>query len=287
MREKAILFGEPPILLGLTTEPEAPVAARPAVLLLNAGLVPRVGPARKSVRLARRLAALGFLTLRFDLSGIGDSEARRDTLSFDERAILDVQQAMDHLQKTRGVNQFVLMGLCSGADNSFRIALRDPRVRGAVMIDTFGYRTPGFYLRHYGRRLLRAGAWQRMGKRLIERARRRVAHKLGLDDAPVETRAAGGPPPQYAREFPPQAEFVSGVRTLVDRGVDLFFVYSAAMEGYYNHQGQLAEFLRGVDFKNRIQTRFFAGSDHTFTDLRSQQALIETISTWLTQTGGV
>ncbi|HEY2902052.1 MAG TPA: alpha/beta fold hydrolase [Polyangia bacterium] len=277
MREKASLFGEPPILFGITTEPSAFAAERPAVLLLNAGLVHRVGPARKSVRLARRLAEAGFLTLRFDLSGIGDSEPRRDTLSFDERAILDVQQAMDFLQRTRGIKQFVLMGLCSGADNSFRTALRDPRVCGAIMIDTFGYRTPGFYLRHYGRRLLRPKAWQRFARRMGRQARARVERAMGIEGPAVAAPA----PPQYAREFPPQAEFVSGVRTLIDRGVNLYFIYSAAMEGYYNHEEQLAEFLSAVDFKNRLETKFFADSDHTFTDLRSQRALIDTVAAWL------
>jgi hypothetical protein len=92
--------------------------------------------------------------------------------------------------------------------------------------------------------------------------------------------------PQYAREFPPQAEFVAGVQALVDRGVNLFFIYSAAMEGYYNHEGQLREFLAGVDFKNRVETKFFVDSDHTFTDLRSQRALVETILAWLPVVAG-
>src|SRR5260370_12872393 len=225
MREKALFCGDPPILLGITSEPptSTPAPERPAFLILNAGLVHRVGPARKSVRLARRLAADGYLTMRFDLSGIGDSEPRRDTLSFDERAILDVRQAMDHLQRTRGVRRFVLMGLCSGADNSFRTALRDDRVMGAVMIDTFGYRTPGFYLRHYGRRLLRPKAWRRLALRVAGRVRQRAERVLGVD----RPQPPAPPPPPYAREFPPQAEFVAGVRALVDRGAHLHFVYSA------------------------------------------------------------
>src|SRR5258708_16486466 len=117
MREKAFLFGDPPILLGITSEPptSTPAPERPAFLILNAGLVHRVGPARKSVRLARRLAADGYLTMRFDLSGIGDSEPRRDTLSFDERAILDVRQPMHHLHRTPALRPFCLMRFCSGA----------------------------------------------------------------------------------------------------------------------------------------------------------------------------
>src|SRR5260370_35126250 len=101
MREKALFCGDPPILLGITSEPptSTPAPERPAFLILNAGPVHRVGPARKSVRPARRLAADGYLTWRFDLSGIGDIEPRRHTLSFDDRATRPTRQAVEHLQR--------------------------------------------------------------------------------------------------------------------------------------------------------------------------------------------
>src|SRR5690606_23743533 len=75
MRESAVLFGPTRSLVGVVTEPAAGSARpdAPAVLILNSGLVHRVGPKRLHVRLARRLAGLGFTCMRIDLSGIGDS----------------------------------------------------------------------------------------------------------------------------------------------------------------------------------------------------------------------
>src|SRR5262249_41153333 len=143
MREKAFLFGKHRSLFGISTDPDprTTAAGRPAVILLNAGVVHRIGPHRCSVRIARRLAAGGFPALRFDLAGIGDSAPRRDALSFAEGAVSDVVEAMDHLQKTRGARSFVLMGLCAGAVNAYETARRDARVAGALMIDGYAYPT--------------------------------------------------------------------------------------------------------------------------------------------------
>jgi len=67
--------GSAPRLFGILTEPEgAPLG--PTVLLLNAGLIHHIGPARLWVSLARRFAAAGMRCLRFDLSGLGDSPVR-------------------------------------------------------------------------------------------------------------------------------------------------------------------------------------------------------------------
>ena len=73
--EEPVLLGKSGSLAGIITDPPAHAreASRPAVILLNAGLVHRVGPGRLYVRLSRRLAAHGFVVVRFDLSGIGDS----------------------------------------------------------------------------------------------------------------------------------------------------------------------------------------------------------------------
>ena len=97
--ERAYLFGNEKSLLGILTEPLVPVPAEPlpTLLLLNAGLLHRVGPFRMHVDLARRLARLGFPVFRLDLSGKGDSEPRRGQCLDEDRAIQDIQEAMDFL----------------------------------------------------------------------------------------------------------------------------------------------------------------------------------------------
>ena len=67
---------------------------RPAVIILNAGVLHRVGPHRLHVALARRLAARGLPALRIDLAGVGDSPGRGDGGSFRASAVADTRAAM-------------------------------------------------------------------------------------------------------------------------------------------------------------------------------------------------
>jgi hypothetical protein len=75
-REKVVRFGREAKLVGILSEPQgaAGSAREPMVLLVNSGILHRVGACRFHVRLARRLAEDGVSALRFDFSGIGDSE---------------------------------------------------------------------------------------------------------------------------------------------------------------------------------------------------------------------
>ncbi|MEQ9321172.1 MAG: hypothetical protein RIF41_18560, partial [Polyangiaceae bacterium] len=91
MKEHALRFGEGGGLLGLVTVPEEQRDGSPGVLILNAGLLHRVGPCRMGVDLARRSARLGAPTLRFDSSGLGDSAPTHDDLPYEERAVRDIQ----------------------------------------------------------------------------------------------------------------------------------------------------------------------------------------------------
>ena len=114
-------------------------ADQPAVVILNAGVIHRVGPNRLWVRLAREFAALGLTTLRFDLSGIGDSEPQRDSISLAESTMRDIDTAMDYLNKSQGIDRFIFVGLCSGACDAFFAACRDPRISGATLNVSGGF----------------------------------------------------------------------------------------------------------------------------------------------------
>src|SRR5262245_15562072 len=107
--EHATIFDAGQPLAGIVTEPAAAVAPGVGVVVVNAGVVHRVGPNRMSVRLARALAARGFLAARFDLSGLGDSPARRDALPFEQAAVEETRRVMSSLQKAHGVDRFVLV----------------------------------------------------------------------------------------------------------------------------------------------------------------------------------
>ena len=76
MNESAIEFGPGQEISAILTEPEHRVSDV-AVVIVNAGLVHRVGPFRLHVILARELARSGFLAVRMDVSGLGYSKTRK------------------------------------------------------------------------------------------------------------------------------------------------------------------------------------------------------------------
>src|SRR5262245_34733723 len=134
--EQAIVFGGAAArLVGIVTTPSSSAAVRSTgVILLNAGVVHRVGPNRMYVTLARRLSQAGLTVLRFDHSGIGDSEPRDDRLDFNQSSVLETIAAMDWLAAERRCRSFALIGLCSGTLTAFNTALADARVTDLVLM---------------------------------------------------------------------------------------------------------------------------------------------------------
>ncbi len=101
MNETICKFGPEEGLFGILTTPshDRKVNGAPIAIILNAGVVHRIGPFRLHVVLARQLAEQGFSTLRMDLSGLGDSQPRKGKINPEQRAELDVRDAMDFLTK--------------------------------------------------------------------------------------------------------------------------------------------------------------------------------------------
>ena len=147
-RELTVLMGRHKSLVGIFAEPSpAPaVTPPPAVVLLNAGIVHRVGPNRMHVSLARALAPAGISSLRFDMSGIGDSPSRPEATTPLQSAMSDIHDAMEWLEASKQIRKVVLFGLCSGADHSILYASSDRRVVGTILLDPNIPRTRKYYL---------------------------------------------------------------------------------------------------------------------------------------------
>jgi pimeloyl-ACP methyl ester carboxylesterase len=230
--------------------------------------------------------------VRFDLSGVGDSDPRRDGASFEDRWIDDTRAVLDHLQTTRGLTRFVLMGLCSGADTSFQVAVRDERVVGLVLLDGYAYRTPEFLARRYGEKVLDPASVGRLAKRTISGLLKRVVDGRRGSEPPPSSAPASTPPPalteddlelppgpqpQYVREFPPKAQVASQLRAMIARGVRLCVIHSGAMDLYYNYEEQFRDAFRDVPFGDSLALHYFSDADHTFTELAQQRALQQAV----------
>jgi pimeloyl-ACP methyl ester carboxylesterase len=275
MRERAIRFGSS-AMIGVVTEPDKDqgLAGASAVVFLNAGLLHRVGACRFHVRVARSLAAAGFTSLRFDFSGMGDSEPRKDGMSFEQAAVSEAQEAMSYLEKTRGVKSFVLIGLCSGADMAYETAQVDPRVEAIGQLDAYVYRTWRFYLHRYGPRLLRAKSW----RNLLTRNLRKLMNLGNRASAEGEEDKQNLSISPYARDFPPKEKVTAGLKILVNRGVRLFNFFS---NDYYMYRGQYRDCFRDINFGDQLRLEFIPGADHLVSKLSDQQYLVSAMTDWV------
>jgi dienelactone hydrolase len=117
----------------------SPAETKPshAIVMLNNGVAPQVGPGRAWVEFAARWAELGVVVLRLDLSGLGDSsvrKGRREQDSYPGCAADDLCEAVAHLH-TLGVEHVAVLGLCSGALLGFDGALQTPAIEALVSIN--------------------------------------------------------------------------------------------------------------------------------------------------------
>ena len=275
VQERIAHFGHPKTLIGVVSLPPAAQPPREqTVVILNVGVMHRVGPNRLHVQLARRLAREGFVTLRFDLSGIGDSERRWDRVVQDV-VRQDVDDALAYLQGIVGAKSFVLIGLCSGANISLRFARLHGRVVGAVLLDPYSHRTPGFYARHYARRLFRWKSWRNaLSGRGTEWPSLREL--MGGEEAPASP--AGGlvaPPTRI-----PRPEMEETIDELADRGVQLLHVYTGEHQGY-NYANQFWDVFPRLKGRPGIRVEFLASADHTFRRSADRRRLINLIADWL------
>ncbi len=271
MNEQALLFGPGKSLAAVVSEPAKPSGA-PALILLNAGVLHHVGPNRLHVRLARELASRGVLSLRFDLSGLGDSRSRADGTPFAEAVATEAREAMDVLA-ARGATSFVLGGLCSGADNALRLAAADPRVVGALLVEPMSVPLSGFLVYSYRKKLLSPASWWRL-----------LTGKSELFDTLRARRVQAPPAPAVAEAgslVPSRAEFVARVDALVRRGVALYFAYSSESPAYVNYRSLLKERLAGEVSAGRARVLVVTRTDHVFTPLEAQRTLVAGIADWI------
>ncbi len=87
MTQTPVRFGVGHSLVGMVTTPAGQAPAAAACLMFNMGANHRIGPRRINVKLAAR----GVGSLRFDLGGIGDSDAPLTAADLPSRAVHDLQ----------------------------------------------------------------------------------------------------------------------------------------------------------------------------------------------------
>lgn len=282
-REQAVLIGSTPQLVSVITQPQDSMQpAATGVIILGAGLVHRVGPNRMTVRTARRLAQMGYTVLRFDHRGIGDSGPRQDNQPFMQSAVEETREVMDYLARHHAIEDFVVMGICSGAETALHTGFVDQRVSGVALINGGGqgygdawdaYEYVRGEARWYLKRLFSLDSWRRaltgrsQYRRLITVVLQRIRNRLS--------------PPKEVAEASQQA--ASDIQNLLGRGVRLLWLQS---EGDYSQN--LFDTMFGDDAQalldaGSVRVETISYTDHTLTDQYSQTRVLELVQDWLSR----
>jgi dienelactone hydrolase len=272
MREQSCEFGPALNLVGVLTDPPADTVRQdsPIVIMLNAGLLHRVGPHRMSVELARRFAEHGIRSLRFDISGRGDSDSSRISESDESSVLSDIADAMSFLEQRYQVRKFVLLGLCAGSDNSHAVAVRDPRVAGIVHLDGHGYWTRRSYMQHYVPRMSRPQAWVNFTRRSL------------FGETPQEDVDRVSVEQLHRKPFDPKAEVEREVQSLVDRGTQLLYIYTGGVARYYNYAEQFFDMFEGLNPRGLIEVEHYPNADHTYTFPEDRERMFARVIDWYT-----
>ena len=272
MNEIALTLGSERHLAATLTLPHGGPAPEVAVILMNAGVIHRMGPHRLNVKMARALADANVPSLRLDLSGQGDSRSPVKTIDRQQQVVLDLKAAMDHVQRICSVQRFVIVGICSGAFNGLAVAEQDQRVAGLWLLDG-----PVFSTRRTN--------WVRYADQLKTRpvqalwtwALRAARSPLWLLKA---ASTASSAPPVSGHQLSRTA-FAATLQRLVDRGTAVCLVYSGSMYWSYNHATQFADAFAGHAFVSKVRCDLLADVDHTGSTREGQRKLIHNVLDWM------
>jgi pimeloyl-ACP methyl ester carboxylesterase len=213
------------------------------------------------VDLARALAAQGHAVFRFDLPGVGESPRLSSLTPVDA-----VRAALDALGREHRANRFVVGGVCSAADLGWRVAERDPRVTGVLLLDGLGFGGPWFALAKFRRVLSRPPRhWPGMARRLFAR------HG---GTAPMPTSAD-------FRDWPSRLEAQAQMHAMLARGVRFLFIYTGGVSDRFLHPRQFSwSFGRQARHAN-VDLRLWPDCDHLFCRPSDRARLLRALADWL------
>ncbi len=285
-REEPVRFGADNALFGILCRPARPRADAPAFILLNRGLNAHIGWRRVSVEQARRFAAVGITTLRFDVAGLGESRdevGRPANLIYSDLLLPDILAAVD-LMVARGHARIALTGVCSGAYMALSAAHADPRITDVVAVNaqriTWNPRENADEVIRYGLRSMNdyvGDIRSRGALRKLIRSRRRIAPAMRflakrtlrnmLAEVPIGIRSR-----LLSRSM--AARVARFFETLAAHGTRVSLVFSETDPGL----GELCHYYgpAGRDLRDpNVTVSIIPGSDHNLTTREASDWMLD------------
>lgn len=170
------------VLRGIVTLPADMDSNKRGVFILGAGVNPRQSWHRLTVKIAQLVAGKGFLALRVDPQGVGDSDGEIEGVSPEKLEkfhdlvqtgffVEDCRAALDGFREGYGLTDIVIIGLCGGALTGLFLAESSSDIKGLayvagpvtlasldVSLPVVPAESEGLF-KGYLKRILRLGAW--------------------------------------------------------------------------------------------------------------------------------
>lgn len=121
------------MLFGVLTRPTGEANGTTVTMLTGGGYLTSTHRNRMYVRLSRRLAALGYHTLRFDYHGTGESTGSARQFHIDEPFVEDLAGAIGWLEG-QGLSRHVLVGSCFGSRTALACSPQIPGLERLVLL---------------------------------------------------------------------------------------------------------------------------------------------------------
>lgn len=280
LSESVVLLGPTHSLVGVIVRPPPEQRTdEPAVVILNTGIVHRVGHHRMYVDLSRLLAQQGRTVVRFDFSGIGDSRPRTDGLPPLEAAMADIREVLDSLQSAHQISRFVLVGLCSGADQAVLYARTDDRVVNVLLMDPTLPPTPRYYVHYVLQRLSQVKAWKSVLKGrsgLMGQIADQLRHLRRKSGQAPEEGCGTDMVSLYNLRYSPQLR--ASYQALGRRGVGVLAIFTA-LSPRHTYPRQFLDAFPEVSACTQLQ--FLPECDHLFSSMKQRQCLFDLAQGWL------
>jgi len=282
--ETVIVFGDNNQLNGILTAPDI-YKSDAAVLLLNSGSLHRVGPQRLYVNIARDLGLAGFLSLRFDFSGLGESFAIETNLPFKEQLKHEISWAMSYISSHKNIHKFIIIGICSGAETAFHFALNNPSIVGCIPIN-------GIYLegdeyvsvidnalertkvRYYKKNALNLSRWIKLltGKSKVLSNRKllvsKFKHLLTNQTSKVIEQKS-------------EPQILNRHRQAYNSKTKLFYIICEGSVAFDLFELLLKDWFKKENTSDHFKIKILADTDHLFTLSYSQSILRHEILDWM------
>ncbi len=261
LRETPLQFGKNSRLFGILTMVGVPDPTKPVVVIPNTGFDHRVGPNRLHVQTARALAAAGYCVFRFDISGLGDSDAPRGESA---SSLTDCKLALDALDARRIGSRYVLVGVCSGSHDSHQLCRVDDRVVGMFSIDGYAFRNSKFRRLFWQTRFTHPlRSLQNVLGRLLPRYR--VAEPQGANAGIIE--------------WPSEQQVAMDYRQFLDRQLNIAFLFTGDVQQEYLYAEQHYDIFPVL--RDWAPVWFLPHIDHTLTRRAAREEMIRHIRKWL------